>query len=68
MKTKTQIDILEDFAINIEKLDEDFILLKEQLIEFKEFDKIKINFKECHVAVCPNGGLIAICKKKGFLE
>ena len=68
MKTKTQIDILEDFAINIEKLDEDFILLKEQLIEFKEFDKIKINFKECHVAVCPNGGLIAICKKKGFLD
>ena len=68
MKTKTQIDILEDIAINIEKLDEDFILMKEQLIEFKEFDKIIINFKECHVAICPNGGLIAICKKKGFLD
>jgi len=40
--------------------------MKEQIIEFKDFDKIKINFKECYVAVCPIEGLIAIFKKKVF--
>ena len=39
--------------------------MKEQLSEFKKEDKIKINYKDCFVAICPNGGLIAICKKKG---
>ena len=68
MKNKSYFDILEDIALDIEKIDENFILMKEQLCEFKDGDKIKINFKECHVAICPNGGLIAICKKKGFLD
>ena len=68
MKNKTYTEILDEIALNIEKLDDNFILLKEQITEFKEGDKIKINFKECHVAICPNGGLIAICKKKGFLD
>ena len=62
------LDNLEEIALNIEKIDENFILLKEQLIEFRDEDKININFKECHVAICPNGGFIAICKKKGFLD
>ena len=68
MKNKSCIDILEDLAINMEKLEDNFILMKEQFIEFRDADKTKINFKECHVAICPNGGLIAICKKKGFLD
>ena len=68
MKNKSYTEILDEIALNIEKLDDNFILLKEQITEFKEGDKIKINFKECHVAICPNGGLIAICKKKGFLD
>ncbi len=62
------IEYLEGIALNTEKFNENFILIKEQFTEFREEDKIKINFKECHVAVCPNGGLIAICKKKGFLD
>ena len=68
MKNKSYFNILENIYLNIEKIDENFILMKEQLCEFKDGDKIKINFKECHVAICPNGGLIAICKKKGFLD
>ena len=68
MKNKSPIDIIENLAIYIEQLDNSFILMKEQITEFKEIDKIKITFKECHVAICPNGGLIAICKKKGFLD
>jgi hypothetical protein len=62
------LDNLEEIAINIEKIDESFVLLKEQFTEFGDEDKIAINFKECHVAICQNGGFIAICKKKGFLD
>ena len=62
------MDVLEDIALNIEKIDENFILMKEQITEYKKEDKIKVNFRDCHVAICPNGGLIAICKKKGFLD
>ena len=58
MKSRSYIDILEDMALNMEKIDENFILMKEQISEFKSEDKIKINFKDCHIAICPNGGLI----------
>ena len=68
MNDKSKMEILEDIGLNIEKIEGNFILMKEQLSEFKKEDKIKINFKECHVAICPNGGLIAICKKKGYLD
>ena len=68
MKSRSYIDILEDMALNMEKIDENFILMKEQISEFKSEDKIKINFKDCHIAICPNGGLIAICKKRGYLD
>ena len=40
---------------------------KEKFVEFQfedEAEKVNINFRECHVAICQNGGLIAICKKK----
>ena len=68
MNEKSKIEILEDIGLNIEKIEGNFILMKEQLSEFKKEDKIKINYKDCFVAICPNGGLIAICKKKGFLD
>ena len=59
---------LENIATNFDKMNDKFIFCKDQLVKFKEEDKVTINFKECHVAICPNGGLIAICKKKGFLD
>ena len=40
--------------------------MRESLITFERPEKI--DFKGCHVAICPNGGLIAICKKKSFLD
>ena len=40
--------------------------MRESLINFERPEKI--DFKECHVAICPNGGLVAICKKKSFLD
>jgi len=65
---RSDFDTLEEITTSTEKIDDNLILLKEQLSEFKDEYKIKINFKECHVAICPNGGLIAICKKKDFLD
>ena len=65
--TKNYIESLENISVNFEKV-KDVIYMKEKLYEFKELDKININFKECHVAICPNGGLIAICKKKNYLD
>ena len=68
MKAKSNIEIIEDFEIKMDKLNNNFVLMKEKFAEFKDIDKVKINYKECHVAICKNGGLIAICKKKGFLD
>ena len=68
INNKTYIECLENISINFDKMKEDQFYMREQLYEFKEEEKIYINFKECNVAICPNGGLIAICKKKGYLD
>ena len=43
---------------------------KNQISQKEKTSKKKnfINFNECHIAICPNGGLIALCKKKGYLD
>ena len=47
---------------NFEKTDGANYFMKEQITCFEKPEKI--DFKECHVAICKNGGLVAICKKK----
>ena len=61
-------DNLESIAMKFEKMNNEYVFMKEKFVEFEEECQIKINFKECHVAICQNGGLIGICKKKGFLD
>ena len=51
---------------NFEKTEGTNYFMKEQITDFEKPEKI--DFKECHVAMSPNGGLIAICKKKSFLD
>ena len=51
---------------NFEKTEGTNYFMKEQISAFDRPEKI--DFKECHVAICPNGGLVAICKKKSFLD
>ena len=51
---------------NFEKTEGTNYFMKEQISAFDRPEKI--DYKECHVAICPNGGLIAICKKKSFLD
>ena len=65
--TKNYVESLENISVNFDKV-KDEIYMKEKLYQFKELDKININFKDCLVAICPNGGLIAICKKKNYLD
>ena len=61
-------ETLENIALNFEKMSDDYIFMKEQFVDFEQDNKIKFNFKEWHIAMCPNGGLIAACKKKGILD
>ena len=51
---------------NFEKTEGINYFMKEQIASFERREKF--DYKECHVAICPNGGLIAICKKKSFLD
>jgi hypothetical protein len=39
MNEKSKIEILEDIGLNIERIEGNFILIKEQLSEFKKEDK-----------------------------
>ena len=51
---------------NFEKTEGTNYFMKEQITYFEKPEKI--DFKECHVAMSQNGGLVAICKKKSFLD
>ena len=56
-------------AFSFEKMNEDYVFMKEKLVDFEtedDLEKININFRECNVAIGQNGGLIAVCKKKVF--
>ena len=63
-----EIEILENIANQFEDMGKNQIFMKEEITNFNKIEKIRINFKYCHVAISKNGGLIAICKKKGFLD
>ena len=51
---------------NFEKTEGVNYFMREPIITFERPEKI--DFKGCHVALCPNGGLVGICKKKSFLD
>ena len=61
-----KIPDIEILGSNFRKMDEKMSFMKEQLSKFEKNEKLNINFKKCHVAISPNGGYIAICKKKNF--
>ena len=60
------LDKTESISNNFEKTEGTDYFMREQIVSFER--KEKIDFKECHVAICPNGGVVAICKKKSFLD
>ena len=61
------IDELEQFSFGFDKMDKNNYYIKQQFTNFSKSIAIKINFNYCHIAISKNGGLMAICKKKGFL-
>ena len=63
-----EIEILENISNQFEDMGKNQIFMKEEITNFNKIEKIRINFRYCHVAISKNGGLIAICKKKGFLD
>ena len=62
-----KIPDLEILSSNFRKLDEKMSFIKEQFSKFELSEKLNINFIKCHVAISPNVGCMAICKKKGLL-
>ena len=63
-----EIEILYNISNNFDEMGKNQIYMKEQITDFHKIEKFKINFRYCHVAISKNGGLMAICKKKGFLD
>ena len=61
-----KIPDLEILSSNFRKMDEKMFFMREQFSKFELSEKLNINFNKCHVAISPNGGYIAICKKKDY--
>ena len=61
-------DHIENFASNFDNMAKDICFMKEKITNFYFPFKFKINFENCHVAISKNGGLIAICKKRNYLD
>ena len=59
-----KIPDIEILGANFKKMDEKMSFVKEQFSKFEKNEKLNINFNKCNVAISPNGGYIAICKKK----
>ena len=61
-----KIPDIEILGANFKKMDEKMSFVKEQFSKFEKNEKLNINFNKCNVAISPNGGYIAICKKKNY--
>ena len=63
-----QLESIENLANNFHNMSPDICFTKEKITNFYFPTKFKINFKGCHVAICKNGGFMAICKKQKYLD
>ena len=63
-----QIKKIEDLNYNFDNMTQDICFMKEKITNFYFYKKFEINFENCHIAISRNGGLMAICKKKSFLD
>ena len=57
---------LQSISNNFDKLEDGINITKKQISKFDVLEKIDLN--TCHIAISPNGGFIAICGKRGFLD
>ena len=63
-----QTENLENISNYFDDIGNNKFFMKEQLTDLSKVERIKINFNYCHICISKKGGLIAICKKKGFLD
>ena len=63
-----QTENLENISNYFDEIGKDQYFMKEQLTDLSKVEKIKINFNYCQICISKKGGLMAICKKKGFLD
>ena len=61
-------DILENISTNFYELDQGNVYMKQQIVDFYKTNKIKIDFNYWHIAFSQNGGLIAMCKTRNYLD
>ena len=61
-------ETLNNLSLNFNEMSKGNFYIKQQISDFYKTNRIKIDFNYCHVALSMNGGLIAICKKKNFLD
>jgi hypothetical protein len=61
-------EALDNISTNFFEMSKEQFYMKQRLTDFYKTNKIKIDFNYCHIAISKNGGLIAICKKKNFLD
>ena len=64
-------DYLDNLSSDVETLDKNNYLIKEQFTDFsqlKEDKQLKLKFDDLHITLSKNGGLIALCMKQGHLD
>ena len=62
------LENIENLSNYFDSMTEDVFYMKEKISNFYFPTKFKISFEGCHIAICKNGGLIGICKKKKFFR
>lgn len=59
---------IETLQMSLNSMSHNVAFVREELTKLDKTQKLSINFNDCHVAVSRNGGLMAVCKKRGFLD
>ena len=63
-----QLENLEIMSTNFEQICKNDYYMMQRMTDLSKINRIKINFNFCHIAISKNGGLIALCKQKGFID
>ena len=63
-----QLENLEIMSTNFDQICKNDYYMMERMTDLSKINRIKINFNFCHIAISKNGGLIALCKQKGFID
>ena len=63
-----QIENIDNLSNIFDEIGPETFYMKEKITNFYFPTKFRISFKGCFVAISKDGGLVALCKKKSFLD